>query len=148
MKTSDKGIKLIQAFEGFQPKEYICPAGKPTIGYGHVVQAGEKFGTLTEQEASELLVKDLERYETAILRCVESSLLQNEFDALASFTYNLGINAFQNSTLLKKLNSEDYESAANEFLKWDKATVNGKKVPLAGLTRRRQAERQMFLGDL
>jgi lysozyme len=146
VKTSQDGINLIKYFEGLRTKAYLDSVGIPTIGYGHI--KGVKLGMMiTETKAEELLKKDLEYFENKVLDLVKVNLLQNQFDALVSFTFNLGEGSLKKSTLLKKLNStvffrkEELESIANEFLKWNKA---GGKV-LTGLTKRRIAEKMMFL---
>jgi lysozyme len=146
VKTSQDGINLIKYFEGLRTKAYLDSVGIPTIGYGHT--KGVKLGMMiTETKAEELLKKDLEYFENKVLDLVKVNLLQNQFDALVSFTFNLGEGSLKKSTLLKKLNStvffrkEELESIANEFLKWNKA---GGKV-LTGLTKRRIAEKMMFL---
>lgn len=141
MKTSDKGIQLIKDFEGFSSKPYLCPANKWTIGYGWTHGVTKDSKPITETEATKLLADGLSSYETGVLDCVDVDLQQCEFDALVSFAYNLGIHSLRTSTLLKKLNQGDYEGAADQFLRWSKA--NG--TVLAGLTRRREAEREMFL---
>lgn len=140
MKTSQKGINLIKEFEGCQLTAYKCPAGVWTIGYGHTgdVKSGM---TITEQEAENYLRADLQKFEAGVDKAVKVGITQNMFDALVSFTYNCGIGALQSSTLLKKLNAGDFNGAANEFLKWNKSGSN----VLPGLTRRRQAERALFL---
>ena len=143
-KTSSLGKKLIQEFEGFRAKAYLCPAGVWTVGYGTTRINGNKVteGTqLTTEEAEIFLEQDLKQFEDCVNKNVLVELTQNQFDALVAFVYNVGIGNFQKSTLLKNLNSGDYESAAKEFLRWDKA--NGKK--LSGLTRRRKAEQKLFL---
>lgn len=147
MRTSERGIELIKQFEGFSPTVYVCPAGKKTVGYGHVVRKNETFDNpLTESEATQLLIEDLSRrYEPPVLAMVEVALSQNQFDALVSFVYNVGAANFESSTLLRKLNHDDYTGAADEFLRWTKATVGGVKKELAGLVRRRNAERDLFL---
>lgn len=147
MKTSDRGIGLIKQFEGFSANVYVCPAGKKTVGYGHVVRKNESFSeSLTESMATDLLIEDLSsRYEPPILGLVDVPMTQNQFDALVCFVFNVGAANFESSTLLKKLNKEDYTGAADEFLKWTKATVNGVKKELAGLVKRRNAERDLFL---
>lgn len=142
MKTSQRGIDLIKEFEGCELKAYVCSAGKKTIGVGHVIRPTDVIPeTITEAEADELLASDLVRFETDILSCVDVDLSQAQFDALVSLAFNVGGDAVKKSTLVRKLNAG--EPCADEFLRWDKC--NGK--PLAGLTRRRQAERSMFLGD-
>jgi len=142
VKTSQVGIDFIKSFEGFEAKPYHCSANKLTQGYGHVIRTGEILpNPMTEAQANDLLAKDLVRFETAILDCVDVDLSQAEFDALVSLAFNVGGEAVKNSTLVRMLNNRNRQGAANQFLIWDKC--NGK--PLAGLTRRRQAERAMFL---
>ena len=140
MKTSYKGIALIKDFEGLRLGAYYCSAGVLTIGYGHT--GGVKEGDLiTEQKAEQLLQDDLKKFENGVLRLVRVPLNQNQFDALVSFAFNLGVGNLGKSTLLKMLNNRDYKGAAGQFVRWNKA--GGKE--LAGLTRRRLAESAMFL---
>ena len=139
MRTNDKGINLIKEFEGCRLKSYLCPAGVWTIGYGHT-QGVKPDMVITQLDAERFLRQDLKRFEDAISTLVKVSLTPNQFSALVSFVYNVGINAFKNSTLLRKLNQKDYKGTANELLRWDK--VNGK--PLLGLTKRRIAEKDLF----
>lgn len=150
MQTNDAGVSLIQEFEGFVPTWYPDPAHGwkvPTIGYGHTSAAGSpqyatsKSLTLTKDEARAILQRDLATYEADVKRLVTVPLNQNQFASLVSFTYNLGAGNLGNSTLLRKLNAGDYAGAADEFPRWNKA---GGKV-LAGLVRRRAAERDLFL---
>jgi lysozyme len=145
MEISQHGINLIKEFEGFVPKAYICPAGKLSIGYGHVIKGGEKFPSsgISESEAQELLESDLEWVYEAIIDNVKVELRQCEFDALCSFIYNLGGTNFKKSTLLKFINQSDFERAAGQFIKW--VNVNGK--PSEGLKRRRLAEKQLFISE-
>ena len=141
MKISQKGTKLIQDFEGLALKAYKDPIGVWTWGYGstgpHVTP--DKVGT--KEEAEQLLKKDLERFEKGVSDLVKVPLNQNQFDSLVSFSFNLGLSNLKSSTLLKKLNASDYQGAADEILRWNRA---GGKV-LNGLTRRRIAERDLFL---
>jgi len=95
---------LIKNYESFSPVVYLCPAKKPTIGYGHVVLPGETFTRITEEQADQLLRKDVGIAENCINNYVKVTLSQNQFDALASLIFNIGINAFINSTMLKELN--------------------------------------------
>lgn len=142
MKVSDRGIKLIQDFEGCMYLSYLDIVGKRTIGYGHLIREGETFREpLSPRDATELLCKDLEKCEAWVQGYVTADINQNQFDALCSFTFNLGPGSLQKSTLLKKLNAGDYQGAADEFPRWDKA--GGKVIP--GLARRRRAERDLFL---
>lgn len=135
------GLALIKRFEGFAAKAYLCPAGVWTIGYGHTkgVKAGD---TCTEAEAEQFLRDDAGSAERPVKSLVRVPLNQNQFDALVSFTFNLGGGNLASSTLLRKLNSADYIGAALEFPRWNKA---GGKV-LQGLVRRRKAEADLFTG--
>jgi len=146
MKISQDGINLIKHFEGFRTKAYLDSVGVPTIGYGHT--KGVKMGMiLTEDKCEQLLREDLEYFEKAVDSLVKIPITQNQFDALVSFAFNLGEGNLKKSTLLKKLNQVQYANTdvwndiADEFLKWNKA---GGKI-LSGLTKRRLAERMMFL---
>lgn len=141
-----KNIDIIKEFEGFESKPYLDPVGIPTIGYGSTRYADGKEIKLydrhiTIEEAQQLLLDTLWRYEQAAHKNVYAPINQNQFDALVSFVYNVGSGNFAKSTLLKKLNKADYQGAADEFLRWNRA---GGKV-LSGLTRRREAERELFL---
>lgn len=142
MKTSQAGIDLIKEFEGVRLAAYRCPAGVPTIGYGHT-KGVEMGDTVTVIEAEELLREDLEVFENGVNKLVEVPLEQHQFDALVSFAFNLGLGNLKNSTLLRLLNQGLYTDAANQLTRWNKA---GGQV-LAGLVRRRSAERRMFLGE-
>lgn len=146
MKTSDRGINFIAKFEGFAPRIYKDVGGLATIGFGHLLKAGEesKFRNgITRSDAVQLLKQDAKVAENAVNNYTKVSLTQNEFDALVSFTFNLGAGAYRNSTLLKRLNAGNKAEAANQLLRWNK--VGGKEVN--GLTRRRTAEKTMFLGE-
>ncbi|WP_333501004.1 lysozyme [Kluyvera genomosp. 2] len=137
--VTEVGLNLIKRFEGFSPKIYICPAGYLTIGYGHVVLAHEKdrFATgITPAEATELLRKDVGIAERAVLRLISVPLTDGQFDALVSFTFNLGAGALQRSTLRRKVNRGEHEGAPAELMKW--VWSAGKRLP--GLVRRRKAE--------
>ena len=149
MKTSAAGRKLIEQREGVELKAYKDSAGILTIGVGHTSAAGAPKVTsgmkITAAEASEILSRDLATFEAAVSSAVKVPLNQNEFDALVSFAFNVGAGAFKGSTLLKRLNTGDRQAAADQFLVWNKITVNGKKQVLNGLTIRREAERKQFL---
>jgi lysozyme len=135
------GIDFIKRFEGFSCKVYICPAGYPTIGYGHVIRADETFNAaITEEAASALLRTDVSAAEAAVRRLINVPLTDGQFDALVSFTYNLGAGALQRSTLRRKVNRADHAAASAEFLKW--VWAGGKKLP--GLVKRRAAEAQLY----
>lgn len=147
MKTSQAGIDLIKSFEGFRSAPYRDAVGIPTIGYGMTIYPDGRKVTMsdkpiTEAQAVEGLRNLLGRYEQAVERYAQIKLCQHQFDALVSFAYNVGNEALRTSTLMRYLNQGDITSAANQMLRWNRA---GGRV-LAGLTRRRQAERAMFLG--
>ncbi len=141
MKISQKGIDLVKSFEGLELKAYKDSVGILTIGWGSTGSHVTAGMTITKEQAEQLLKKDLERFERGVSDLVKVPLNQNQFDALCSFAFNLGLGNLKSSTLLEKLNSLDYQGAANEILRWNRA---GGKV-LAGLTRRRIAERDLFL---
>tara|TARA_R110000868_G_scaffold411155_1_gene702015 strand:+ start:614 stop:1147 length:534 start_codon:yes stop_codon:yes gene_type:complete len=130
---------LIREFEGLRLEAYRDIVGVFTIGYGHTKTA--KLGMkITERGAEELLITDLKWVEETINKNVKFKLTQNQYDALASFIYNVGGTAFVKSTMLKKLNASDYDGASKEFRRWNKA---GGQV-INGLVRRRRAEQKMF----
>lgn len=142
MNISDNGVTLIKSFEGFSSMPSPDPINISTIGYGHKMLFGESFPKgINEAEASTLLKTDLMPVESTIDSLVTASLTQNQFDALCSFTYNVGCWAFRKSHLLTYLNADDYEAAADQFLRWNHA--DGKVVD--GLTKRRESERNLFL---
>lgn len=145
MRISENGINLIKQFEGCKLTAYQDSVGVWTIGYGWTQPVDGKTVAkgmvITQQKANQLLTEGVAQYEKGVTNLVTVSLNQNQFDALVDFAYNLGVNALKGSTLLKKLNTGDYAGAANEFTKWNKA--GGKE--LVGLTRRREAEKSLFL---
>ena len=146
MKISEKGLNLIKEFEGLRLKPYKDAVGISTIGYGNTYyEDGRKVSlsdpAITEERATELLKMVVKRYEDAINRYVQVPITQNQFDALVSFAYNVGNENVRKSTLMKLLNRKQYTEAADQLLRWNKA---GGKT-LKGLTRRRQAERTLFL---
>ena len=139
-------LALIKQFEGFAATKYLCPAGKPTIGYGHVISKGEfaEGARITEAEADALLQRDLEKYARAAQKLLKRELTDAQWAAVLSFVYNVGVGNFARSTLLTRLNAGEWQAAADEFPRW--VYAGGKK--LAGLERRRAAEREMFLNSL
>ncbi|AXL49990.1 muraminidase [Paraburkholderia caffeinilytica] len=140
--TGAQGIDLIKQFEGLRLTRYLDAVGKPTIGYGHLILPHERFDRpLTESEALALLKRDLRSAELALRKLIRVAITQQQFDALMSFVFNLGAGRLHSSTLLRYLNAGATRQAADQFLVWNKA--GGK--PLAGLTRRRQAERKLFI---
>jgi lysozyme len=137
------GLALIKQFEGFSATVYICPAGYPTIGYGHVVKLHEqeKFASgITAEQAEALLRQDVQTAEHAVLRLIAVPLKDGQFDALVSFTFNLGAGALQRSTLRQKVNRGDHSNVPAEFRKW--VWAGGRK--LEGLMRRREAEAALY----
>lgn len=143
MRISQKGIDLIKKFEGVRLKSYICPAGVLTIGYGHTGSDVYPNQQITEEEAEQLLRKDTESAQQTVSSFVTAKINQNEYDALVSFTFNVGPTAFVNSTLLRLLNhGADRKIVAGEFGRWVKA---GSDQPVPGLVRRRDAEKTLFL---
>lgn len=145
MKTSERGIDLIKQFEGLELEAYQDIAGIWTIGYGHTGPDVLPDLRISEDEAERILLEDLAPREAAIHKLVYVWLGQNEFDALVSFIYNVGIEAFRKSTARRRLNNGDRIEAADALLWWNKARINGQLVESAGLTRRRKAERSLFL---
>ena len=141
MRTGQLGIDLIKSFEGLALKAYLCPAGVLTIGYGHTGSNVMPGQIISEEQAENLLRIDLNRFEVGVANSVTASINQNQFDALVSLSFNIGLGAFKSSTLLKVLNAGQYIEAASQFLRWNKG--GGRVLP--GLTRRREAESQLFI---
>ena len=158
MNISNKAKELIKHHEGVRFKPYRCPALLWTIGVGHVLYPDQSKLKLeernayslkfednrmwTKEEVDKILLDDLVRFERGVARyCPASINNQNHFDALVSFSFNLGLGNLQKSTLRMKYNRGEYEAAAEEFLKWGK--VGGKE--LKGLMNRRKDERAVFL---
>jgi lysozyme len=156
MKVSDKAIKAIIHHEGVRYKPYRCPANLWTIGVGSVLYPKQGLMTLsdrllmpldpkdnrifTKDEVDAILKKDLQRFERGVLRYCPNSLTQGQFDALVSFSFNVGLGTLQRSTLRQKHNRGDFEGAGSEFMKY---TRGGGKV-LKGLVNRRKDERAMY----
>lgn len=145
LSMTDAGLDFLCRQEGFRSRPYLDSAGKPTIGYGHLIRRGETFDALTEAEALALLKTDLAR----IARPVEAALKWNirpyQADALMSLAFNVGGPAIARSTLLRLVNAGSIGGAADQFRRWNKITVNGKKIASKGLTARRERERKLFL---
>ena len=145
MSTSQNGIDLISGFEGCELKAYLCPAKVWTIGFGTTVYPNgvkvKKGDSCTLDQAKQFKAHDLKRFEKTVDDLVQVPLTQNQFDSLVSITYNIGPGAFETSTLLKKLNTGDYQGAADQFTVWNKG---GGKV-LQGLVNRRAKEKEVFL---
>lgn len=141
MKLSKAGLELIKHFEGCKLTAYRCPAGVLTIGYGSTGVHVKPGMTISQQEAEQMLLGDLARFVVGVSEVVRADMTQGQFDALVSFAFNLGLGALRGSTLLAKFKAGDVAGAAKEFHRWNRA---GGKV-LDGLTKRREAERALFL---
>ena len=136
---TENGLALIKRFEGLAAEIYICPGGWPTIGYGHVVREDvcDRFADgIDEATAEELRRRDVGTAERAVLRLIRVPLEDGQFDALCSFTFNLGAGALQRSTLRRKVNRAEHGAVPWEFRRW--VWAGGRK--LKGLVRRREAE--------
>ena len=149
MKASEKGLDIIKQFEGFKDYVYMCPAGKPTIGYGHVIDQKlialtKAAPRMTREKAEQLLKNDVREAENAINSSVKVNISQNKFDALVSLIYNWGAYNFKTSKGLQKLNAGDYKGAANEFFSKERGVVSVKGEFSNGLYRRRQAELELW----
>jgi len=137
------GLDLIKRFEGFSPEIYTCPAGYPTIGYGHLVRDWERdrfTGGISREEAEELLKRDVLWAERGVLRLISVPLTDGQFDALVSFTFNLGTGALQRSTLRRKVNRKEHSEVPREFMRW--VWAGGMRIK--GLIRRRSAEAAVY----
>ena len=157
MNVSDKTIHMIKHHAGVKTRPYQCPALLWTVGVGHVIDPtharvplAERKAlpipagwdrTLSSEEIDNILKADLQRFEAGVHRLCPGEITQGQFDALVSFAFNVGLGNLQNSTLRMKHNRKDFEGAADEFLKWNKA---GGKV-LKGLDNRRKDERALYL---
>ena len=161
MKVSPEAIKMIKHHEGVRTRPYRCPASLWTVGVGHVMypeQAKlpvierlqfpmkiEDFRIWSNAEVDNLLAQDLARFERGVARyCPDAVNSQGIFDALVSFSFNVGLGNLQRSGLRMKTNRGEYEDAADEFLKWTKA--GGKVLP--GLVKRRNDERALYLSGV
>lgn len=148
MNIGDRGLDLIRAFEGFRADPYLDAVGVPTIGYGSTYYPDGQRVRLTdppisEPEARRLMQATLAEFEDGISAALRVGVTQSQFDALICWAFNIGVSAAQESTLLRRLNAGDVQGAADQFLRWNRA---GGQV-LRGLTRRREAERALFLED-
>lgn len=158
MQMSQHGLQLLEQWEGFKLQVYKDSAGLPTIGVGHLITKSEQAsgtiningvpvkyaGGLTQQQVTDLLAQDVVPAQNAVNNGVKVALNQNQFDALVSFTFNVGVGAFTSSTLLKVLNQGQYDQVPTQLLRWTKA---GGKV-VQGLVNRRNNEIKLFLGQI
>ncbi len=141
MRTSDRGIALIKEFESLRLAPYHDAAGYPTVGYGHLLSMDKwadlkQWPAITEEKADALLRSDTVNSERAVERFISAPLTQGQFDALVSFTFNLGVGALQASTLRRVLNLRDYPEVPKQLRRW--VYADGRR--LRGLVRRREAE--------
>lgn len=139
MAVNDETLALIKRWEGLRLDAYQDQAGIWTIGYGHTLTARPGM-TITEARATELLRGDLRDAEAAVDDAVKVPMTDNQRGALVSFVFNVGGGAFRGSTLLRKLNAGNYDAVPGELAKWNKITVNGRKVANSGLANRRAVE--------
>lgn len=140
MNTSKEGRQDLEGYEGKRYKAYYDTGGVLTNGVGHTGPDVYEGQIVDDNQVDQWLIDDLEEAEEAIARWVKVPLTQGQFDALASFVFNIGEGQFRNSTLLKKLNAGDYEGAKNQFQRW--VYDNGKQQP--GLVKRRIGEARRF----
>lgn len=138
--SSRKGLGLIQQFEGCKLSAYLCPAGVWTIGWGRTINV-KRGDSCTQAQADAWLVQEYDAFERKVRALIKVAVTPNQLGALVSFAYNVGVGALQFSTLLRLLNQGDHAGAAAQFARWNKA---GGKT-LAGLTRRRKAEADLFV---
>ena len=146
MKISQIGLDLIKKFEGFSAKPYLCPAGVPTIGYGATYYTNGTRVTMSDESISEewaeqLLSNMIHTYEKGVISLVIPKITQNQFDALVSFAYNVGVTNFRKSTLLRLINKDpNNPEITNQFMKW----VRGGGKVINGLIKRRQIESKLY----
>lgn len=140
MKISLEGIDLIKKYEGFFRKKYLCPAGFPTIGYGHRIAPWDTYTSITKKQAEKFLYQDIEDSEEIVNRFVTVPLTQHQFDSIVSLVYNWGSDNFLRSEGLEKINKKDYDGAIKEFSEVNK--IHGKISK--GLVNRRLTEANLF----
>lgn len=143
LEPSKYAYELIKEAEGLRLRSYICPAGKPTVGYGRVIPDSAHPCTITKEQADRYLYEDAQEASRNIKVLVKVKLTQGMFDALVSFVFNFGASKFRTSTLLRLLNKGDYEGAEREFDRWV-GRPNNNGNPLPGLVIRRNKEEDLF----
>lgn len=146
--VSEATIAIVKEFEGFRSSAYLDTDGTPVIGYGQSRINGRKVrlgDRITDTAAHIALETELATIQKEILSTVKVDLNDNQLGAITSLSFNTGVYGIKKSTLVRKLNQKDYSGAANEFLRWDKADLQGRRVKMNGLSRRRAKERQLFL---
>lgn len=144
METNNQGIDLIKSFEGLELAAYLDVAGIWTIGHGHTATAIEGM-EITLEKALELLKADLKATENFVTRALGATkTTANQFSAMVSLAFNIGVGAFGRSTVLREHKAGNHAAAGRAFLLWDKATIDGQLTQVAGLARRRESERQLY----
>ncbi len=138
-KLNDAGLALLKQHEGLRLQAYLCPGGILTIGYGHTGDV-RPLQRITREEAERLLARDVMRFETVVEQTVRVPLTDNQFAALVCFSFNVGTQAFLNSTLLNLLNRKWYAQVPAQMMRWTHA--NGSELP--GLVARRRAEAELW----
>ncbi len=146
--VSERGYDLVRTFEGYMPFPYKDIVGIETVGYGYVLRPGDEFEyPMLPPAADELLKKAMGEFEPGINRAVAIPLSQHQFDALGSWTYNLGEGALRSSTMLKRVNAGRHDDVPAQMLRWNKARVGGVLQPVRGLTLRRKEEGLLYSGS-
>lgn len=145
MRTSRRGLALIEEFEGFAAMPYHCPAGLLTVGYGHVIRPGEAADyPWSITRARTVLAVDVQVAEAAVRRLIHVRLGQGQFDALVSFTFNLGAGRLQMATLRQVVNRGEHAAVPAQLARW--VYAGGRVLP--GLVRRRAAEIKLYQSDM
>lgn len=153
MRLHRLGINIVMNFEGFRSRPYLCQAGKPTIGYGsRRYKNGRKVSLndpqITQEAAYDLLLHHMDKCAEDVRNCLEYDLNDYKFSALVSFVYNIGITNFKTSSVLRMVNKNaDNPFLRERFLRWNKVTIDGKKVFSQGLYNRRLAEADLFFKE-
>jgi GH24 family phage-related lysozyme (muramidase) len=147
MKMNKVGLDLVKHFEGWRSDAYLDPVGIWTIGWGHTGPDVHRGQTISVEQGEAILKADLAKHEAFVTKVVTRKINDSQFSALVSFAFNVGNGSLASSTLLRRLNAGDVPGAGKEFLRWVFGTVNGVKVELPGLVRRRRAESALFLGE-
>src|SRR5271156_2331347 len=147
MDASDACLAIVRQFEGLRTTGYLCPAGVPTVGYGHTGPGITVGMQITAAQADAFLAGDVQSAQLGgAQRTHDVPTPQNKFDAMVSLAFNIGMANFATSTVLREHRAGDKAAAAEGFTMWDKAHVDGQLVVLNGLLHRRQAERTLYLG--
>lgn len=147
MNISEHGLALIRTSEKLVYDRYLCPAGVPTIGYGHVIRKEDgDLRRINGVTADVLLREDVRRFESGVRKLVTRKLTQGQFDALVDWSFNLGLGALQTSTMLKRINGNmPNEFVVQSMIQWNKARVKGVLTVLGGLVTRRRRESELWL---